>query len=96
MTRKDLILRMVQRLDDDVPYERVIYQLGVLKGVEIGLEQAERGEGTEHEEFMAQLLEEEWQESASSGRRTPKKTSAKSGSGSPAKSRGPRRRSSVA
>jgi hypothetical protein len=59
MTRKDHILRMVQRMEDDVTYNAVMYQLAVMNGVEIGLEQAKRGEGMEHDEFFKQL-ESEW------------------------------------
>lgn len=66
MTRKQQIMRMVERLDEDVGYDRVIYHLSVMKGIEIGLEQAERGEGMEHDDFMRRL-EAEWQESSSSG-----------------------------
>jgi hypothetical protein len=49
---------MVQKLPDDVTYDHVIYRLDVMRKIQIGLEQAERGEGIEHEEFMRQLAEE--------------------------------------
>jgi hypothetical protein len=62
MTRKERILRLVRRLDDDVTYDRVIYHLSVMKGVEIVLEQADRGELLDHDEVFRQL-EEEWHES---------------------------------
>jgi len=87
MTRKELILRMVERLPDDVTYDRVMYHLDVMKAVETGIEQADRGEGMDHDEFFAQLLAEECPESESSGRRKPRQTSAKSGSTSPGKRR---------
>jgi hypothetical protein len=83
MTRKQLILQMIERLPENVSFDRVIYHLTVMKKIEIGLEQAERGEGIEHEAFMKQLQAEEWLESESSGRPPRKKTSAKSGAASP-------------
>jgi hypothetical protein len=55
MTRKEDILRMIQKLPDNVAYDRVIYHLSVMKGIEIGLEQIERGEYTEHGQFMREL-----------------------------------------
>lgn len=78
MTRKEQILRFVQKLDEDVSFDRVIYHLSVMKGVEIGLQQAERGEGMEHDEFFERLLAEEWPESKSVGPRKRKTTSGKS------------------
>jgi hypothetical protein len=83
MARKQLILQMIERLPENVSYDRVIYHLTVMKKIEIGLEQAERGEGVEHEEFMRQLEAEECLESESSGRPPHRKTSAKSGATSP-------------
>jgi hypothetical protein len=83
MTRKEEILRMLQKLPDDVSYDRVIYHLDVMKGIEIGLEQMERGEGTEHEEFMNELEAELCPKAKSSGGRRLKKTSGKSNATSP-------------
>ena len=60
MTRKEQILRMVGKLPDDVSYERVIYQLDLMKSIEISIEQIERGEGIPHEEFMAELRAKGW------------------------------------
>jgi hypothetical protein len=79
MTRKKTILEMVRRLPKDASYDRVIYHLTVLKKIEEGLEDAERGEGMEHEEFMRELMAEPWHESESSGRPGRKKTSGTSG-----------------
>ncbi|MFO0968211.1 MAG: hypothetical protein U0793_21860 [Gemmataceae bacterium] len=78
MTRKRQIIDMIQRLDDDVSYDRVMYHLAVMKGIEIGLEQVERGEVIEHEEVFRQL-EEEWRESDLFGHPKRRKTSGKSG-----------------
>jgi hypothetical protein len=59
MTRKEKILRMVQRLDESVTFDEVIYRLVVMRDVEFGLDQARRGEGTEHEALFRRL-EKEW------------------------------------
>jgi hypothetical protein len=59
MTRKQKILQMIEKLPDDVTYARVVYHLGVMRSIEIGLEQAARGEGLEHDEFFAQLEAED-------------------------------------
>jgi hypothetical protein len=79
-TRKELILRMLQKLPDDVTYDRVMYHLDVMKAIETGIEQIERGEGIEHEEFVKELREKGWlDEPESPGPPSPKKTSKKSG-----------------
>ncbi len=90
MTRKEQILRMIEKLDDDVSYERVMYHLSVMKDIEAGLEEIERGEGIEHDEFFRQL-QEEWRESRSSGRSRRGKTSVKSVNSSHGTSRGRRK-----
>ena len=59
ISRKQLILRMVEKLPEDVPYDRVVYHLEVMKAVEIGLKQAERGEVVDHDEVLARSLEDE-------------------------------------
>lgn len=72
LSRKERILRLLQKLPDDVTYDRVIYHLGVMQAVEIGLQQAERGEVIDHDELMTQLEAEDAREaklvSASPGR----------------------------
>lgn len=79
LTRKELILRMVQKLPDDVTYDRVMYHLSVMKDVEISLEQIERGEYITHEELEKQLREKGWlDEPDSSGPQKGKKTSTES------------------
>jgi hypothetical protein len=61
MTRKQKIQGMIEKLPDDVTFARVIYHLGVMRAVEIGLEEAARGEGIEHEELFAMLEAEDAQ-----------------------------------
>jgi hypothetical protein len=94
MTRKEKILRMVQRLDEAVTLDEVIYHLVVMRDVEIGLEQASRGEGTDHEALFRRL-EKEWQEkdSKSSGRQKAKKDSSKSATSLPKTTRARQTRS---
>jgi hypothetical protein len=52
------ILRLMEALPDDLTYDELIYQISVLRDIEIGLEQADRGEGMEHDEFFDKLLAE--------------------------------------
>ena len=59
MTRKEQILRMIQKLPENVSYDRVIYHLTVMDKVERAEEQIERGEGIDHDDLVAQLEEEE-------------------------------------
>jgi hypothetical protein len=59
MTRKQKILQLIEKLPDDVTYGRVIYHIGVMRAIEIGLEQAERGEVIDHDELFAQLQAED-------------------------------------
>lgn len=55
---KQKIIEMLKRLPDDVDYDRAIEGIYVLRRIEIGLEQATAGKGTEHERFMKELLGE--------------------------------------
>jgi predicted transcriptional regulator len=64
MTRKEKILRMVQKLPDDVTYDQVMYHLDVMSAIERGLEQAERGEGMDHDDLIASLEEEDAKDQA--------------------------------
>ena len=75
MTRKEQILRMIQKLPENVSYDRVIYHLTVMDKVERAEEQIERGEGIDHDDLVAQLEEEECRESESSGPPKRKRTS---------------------
>src|SRR5688572_22910583 len=83
LTRKELILRMVQKLPEDVSYDHVMYRLDVMKAIEIGIEQIERGEYITHEELEKKLREEGWlDEPDSSGVQKRNKTSKKSATAS--------------
>jgi exodeoxyribonuclease VII small subunit len=58
-TIKQKIIEMLGRLPDDIDYDRAIYHIGAYQAIEVGLKQAESGDVTDHEEFMAELLAEE-------------------------------------
>jgi hypothetical protein len=58
MTRKERILNFLEKLPDDVSYERVLYHVSVMKDIEAALIESERGQGTEHEELFSRLLRE--------------------------------------
>lgn len=56
MTTKEKILAVVETLPDDVSYDDAIEQLEVLRRIERGLAQADRGEVIDHDELMDELL----------------------------------------
>ena len=55
MTRKERILNFLQKLPDEVSYDRVLYHVGVMRDIEAALAESERGEGVEHEELFRNL-----------------------------------------
>jgi predicted transcriptional regulator len=55
MTTKEKALTLIQSLDDNVSYEVMIERLYLLQKVELAIEQANRGEVVDHDEFMAEL-----------------------------------------
>ena len=56
MTKKDKILAVVESLPDDVSYDDAIERLDLLRRIELGLAQADRGEVVDHDELMDALL----------------------------------------
>ena len=56
MTKKDKILAVVESLPDDVSYDDAIERLDLLRRIEFGLAQADRGEVVDHDEFMEELM----------------------------------------
>jgi hypothetical protein len=58
-TVKQRIIEMLQRLPDNIDYDRAIESITVLQKIEIALEQVERGEVYEHEDVMRELLGED-------------------------------------
>src|SRR4051794_17612273 len=59
MERKQQILRMIERLPEDVSYDRVMYHLAVMKAVETGMQEIERGEFIDHDELFDELEQED-------------------------------------
>jgi hypothetical protein len=55
VTTKQKILTVIESLDDDVSIEQAIDRLYLLYKIEVGLKQADAGEGIDHDEFMKQL-----------------------------------------
>jgi hypothetical protein len=56
MTIKQRIVEMLGRLPDDIDYDRAIEGIHLLRRIELGLRESETEAGTEHEEFMRELL----------------------------------------
>ena len=63
MTTKEKIMAVIETLPDDVSIDQAIDKLYFLHKVEIGLEQADPGELTDHDEFMREILEDDEEES---------------------------------
>jgi hypothetical protein len=56
-TIKQRIIEMLNRLPDDIDFDRAIEVIHVLRRIEIGLRESDTEMGTDHEEFMRELLE---------------------------------------
>lgn len=54
-TPKRSALKLIERLDDDVSFEDIIYQLYVLEKIQKGLEDTEAGRVVSHEEVRERL-----------------------------------------
>ena len=57
-TRRQRILKMVQRQNDDAAYEQVISRLVLMRKIEVANDQIEGGEGTKHDELFRRLEKE--------------------------------------
>jgi len=64
MTRKEQIRRTLEKQPDDVTFDQMIYLLSLMKNIEIGVEQADRGDVMDHDEFFEQLLNEDANETS--------------------------------
>ena len=53
---KERIIEMLRRLPDDIDFDRAIEGIHVLRRIDIGLRESDASGGTEHEEFMKELL----------------------------------------
>jgi exodeoxyribonuclease VII small subunit len=61
---KQKIVEMLRRMPDDLDYDRAIHHIQAFQKIEIGLQQAERGEVFDHEDVMAELLADETSQEA--------------------------------
>ena len=52
---KQATLRLVERLDDDVSFEDIMYELYVLEKIQRGLKDAEEGRVMSHEQAKQRL-----------------------------------------
>jgi hypothetical protein len=59
ITNKEKILRVMNKLPNDATIDDAIYRLEFLQSIEQGIEEAEQGLGMDHDEFFAQLLNED-------------------------------------
>jgi predicted transcriptional regulator len=59
VSNKEKILTVIQSLPDEVSIDEAIDRLYLLWKIERGVQQADAGEVTEHEDFMREILGEE-------------------------------------
>jgi predicted transcriptional regulator len=59
MSRKEKMLAVIQRLPEEATIDEAIDRLYLLWKIERGIEQAEAGEVTEHDDFMKEILDGE-------------------------------------
>ena len=52
---KEVVLELVERLDEDVTFEDIIYELHALQKIERGLRDAEAGRTVSHDETKDRL-----------------------------------------
>ena len=55
LTNKQRILRMVERWDDDIPFEQALYHMHVMKEVMEGIKDIEEGRFVDHDELFDEL-----------------------------------------
>lgn len=58
LSAKQASLRLIERLDEDVTFEDIIYELYFLQKVERGLEDVKKGRTVSHEEVRKEF--EKW------------------------------------
>ena len=59
MTTKEKIRAVIETLPEDVSIDQAIDRLYLLHKIEVGVQQADRCELTDHDEFMQELLQED-------------------------------------
>ncbi len=55
LTNKQRILRMVERWDDDIPFEQALYQMFAMKKIIDGIKSAEEEDLIDHDELFDEL-----------------------------------------
>jgi hypothetical protein len=55
LTNKQRILRMVERWDDDIPFDKALYHMYALKKIMDGIKSAEEEEWIDHDELFDEL-----------------------------------------
>jgi hypothetical protein len=58
MTTKEKAISVIQSLEDDATLDEVIDRLYLLRKIELGIAEADAGNVIEHEQFMAELEQE--------------------------------------
>ncbi|MEM7811132.1 MAG: hypothetical protein AAF532_06630 [Planctomycetota bacterium] len=56
-TPKQAVAAMLERLDDDVSYEQIVYHVDVTRAIEEGLADVEAGRTVSHEEAKQRFAE---------------------------------------
>jgi hypothetical protein len=62
MSAKEQVLELVKRLDENATIDHIMYKLELLKNIQIGLEQIEKGQFVDHDELFDELLKEQDEE----------------------------------
>lgn len=55
LSNKQRILRMVERWDDDIPFEQALYHMSVMQAVMEGIKDVEEGRVYDHDEVFDEL-----------------------------------------
>lgn len=69
-TTKQKIIEMLQRLPENLDYDRAIEGIYLLQKVEVALDQVRRGEVLDDEDVMAELLDDHEEAQAQVGPRS--------------------------
>ena len=59
MTTKEKVLSVIKSLDENATLDEVIDRLYLLRKIELGIAQADEGDVIEHDQFMAELEQED-------------------------------------
>ncbi len=59
MTTKEKVLSVISSLDENASLDEVIDRLYLLRKIELGIAQSDAGDVIEHDQFMAELEQED-------------------------------------